>query len=107
MSDDLMDSCPRVVSDAGLAVSRYMGPETPFGQTRIRVQLSQVRANGERVITTFSVDEWLALGAAVTATAWERPLLPICYDSRCSHRPPHGRWPDCPEREADGHAADA
>jgi len=100
MSEDLTGFCPRMVADAGLAVSKYTGPETPFGQTRTRVQLSQRgAAGGERVITTFSIDEWLALGAAADATAWERPLLPICYDSRCSHRAPHGRWSDCPERD--------
>jgi hypothetical protein len=99
MSEELF--VPDVVTAAGLAVSKYTGPETPFGQTRTRVQLSQLgAAHGERKITTFSVDEWLALGVAIQATAWERPVLPICYDSRCQHtRPPHGRWPDCPERD--------
>jgi len=94
-----MDYCPHVVADAGLSVSKYTGPETAFGQTRVRVQLSQLSADGDRKLTTFSIDEWLALGAAVYATAWERAVLPICYDSRCQHPPPHGRYPDCPERE--------
>ena len=96
MSEEL--SVPDEVTAAGLAVSSYTGPETPSGQTRTRVQLSRVgAAAGTMTITTFSIDEWLALGAAVNATAWERPVLPICYDSRCQHtQPPHGRWPDCP-----------
>ena len=97
-----MDFCPRVVAEAGLAVSKYTGPERPDGQTRTRVQVTHRVSVAEGIAesATFSVDEWLALGAAVQATAWERPVLPVCYDSRCQHtQPPHGRWPDCPERE--------
>lgn len=95
---DLTEWCPHVVTDAGLSVSKYTGPKTPDGQTRVRVQLSRLMEDGgAREVMTFTIDEWLALGAAVNATTWERAVLPICYDSRCHHKAlPHGRWPDCP-----------
>jgi hypothetical protein len=105
MSEDLTYRCPPVVGEAGLAVSKYAGPETEDGQTRVRVQLDicggQFGTNNGTISVGFTVDQWLALGAAVNATTWESPILPICYDSRCNHRPPHGRYPDCPhERDA-------
>ncbi len=92
MSEQLF--VPSVVTEAGLTVSRYAGPETDSGQTRVRVQLT----TDEGSVTTFSIDQWLALSAAVNRTAWESRDLPICYMSTCQHaRPPHGRWADCPE----------
>ena len=90
MSEELPVPC--VVTEAGLSVHRFAGPETADGQTRVRVHIS-LPGGG----ISLSIDQWLALGVAVQATAWERPVLPICYDSRCPHKPPpHGRWPDCP-----------
>ena len=97
MSEDLTGWCAPVVTEAGLSVSKYAGPETPDGQTRVRVQLRIGSADP----VSFSIDQWLALGAAVQATTWERAVLPICYDSRCQHRPPHGRYPDCPPERTD------
>ncbi len=101
MSDDLGEFLHPGVLAAGLQVSRYTGPERPDGQTRVRVQLSVRHDDGSPAIIDFSIDQWLALGVAIQATAWERPMLPICYDSRCQHHgpPPHGQWPDCPVRE--------
>jgi hypothetical protein len=93
VSDDLF--IPPFVAESGLTISKYAGPETDDGQTRIRVQVS-----ADDGYMSLSIDQWLALGYAVQVTCWERRELPICYDTRCQHKPPpHGRWPDCPTRD--------
>jgi hypothetical protein len=93
---------PPIVHEVGLAVSKYVGPVTSDEQTRVRVQVTHRVPVFEGICesVTFSIDEWLALGVAINRTCWESQDLPICYDSRCHHKPPpHGRYPDCPERE--------